>query len=190
MTDFYVYVHRKATNGQIFYVGKGSGSRAYEFGRNDHWNRTAKKHGFKVEIVENGLQEWYALELEINLIAYYGRQDLRLGTLVNKTDGGESIVGLIITEEHKHRLRISHLGNTSHLGKPHTEEAKNKIRVAQDNEESRKRLKEMHLTHKGSKWSEESKARLRSTLTGRGLTESWKANIKASWVVRKARGGV
>lgn len=28
MTDFYVYIHRKATDGEIFYVGKGQGNRA------------------------------------------------------------------------------------------------------------------------------------------------------------------
>jgi len=94
MTDFYVYVHRKATTGEIFYVGKGKGKRAYdlsEYGRayNPYYWRVAKKYGVSVEIIETGLQEWYALELEIDLIAYYGRCDLGLGPLVNLTDGGD-----------------------------------------------------------------------------------------------------
>lgn len=44
--DFYVYVHKKKTNGEVFYVGKGSGKRAWSaFGRNSLWKRTADKYG-------------------------------------------------------------------------------------------------------------------------------------------------
>ena len=39
--DFYVYIHKRQSDGIVFYVGKGRGKRAYYFHeRNDHW----KKH--------------------------------------------------------------------------------------------------------------------------------------------------
>ena len=88
--NFYVYLHRKKTTGEVFYIGKGKGNRAWsKKGRNDHWNRVAKKHGFTVEVHTNDIQEWYAFELERELIAYYGRVQDGTGTLVNYTDGGE-----------------------------------------------------------------------------------------------------
>lgn len=112
MTDFYVYVHRKATTGEIFYVGKGCGKRAYAVGvdRSVHWNRLVKKHGHTIELVASGLQEWYAHELERELIAYHGRKNLGLGPLINKTDGGEGVSGLVFTQESLKRLSDSHLG--------------------------------------------------------------------------------
>ena len=88
--DFYVYVHKKKTNGEVFYVGKGSGKRAWSaFGRNSLWKRTADKYGWLVEIVQDNLQDWYAFELERDLISYYGRRDLGHGNLTNMSDGGD-----------------------------------------------------------------------------------------------------
>lgn len=92
--EFYVYLHRKATNGEVFYVGKGNGVRAYgKNSRNRFWNYIVKKHGLVVDIAYQGLQEWYAFELEQELIAYYGRKDLGLGNLCNMTDGMEGASG-------------------------------------------------------------------------------------------------
>lgn len=95
----YVYLHRRLSDGQVFYVGKSANnpSRCKSFGKDGAdsyrksklWQRTARKHGVAVEIVMDNLQEWYANELEIELIAYYGRLDVGEGCLVNHTDGGE-----------------------------------------------------------------------------------------------------
>lgn len=105
--DFYVYIHRRETDGQIYYVGKGQGQRAWDFlRRNNHWHNTHNKHGTTVQVVSNGLQEWYALELETELIALYGRQDLNLGPLVNKTDGGEGGSGRVLSEDAKQHLSL------------------------------------------------------------------------------------
>lgn len=128
MTDFYVYIHRKATTGEIFYVGKGCENRAYEFGRNFHWDNTAKKHGFSVEIVQSHLQEWYAFELEMNLISFYGRKDLGFGPLVNLTDGGEG--GSNPSQESRNLMSLSRIGNTNALGYKHTDETKIRLSLA------------------------------------------------------------
>lgn len=93
--EFYVYIHRKKTTGEVFYVGKGKGKRAWDFvKRSDFWKRVKDKHGVTVEIYQNNLQEWYAFELEKELIALYGRVTDGKGSLVNLTDGGESASGL------------------------------------------------------------------------------------------------
>jgi hypothetical protein len=99
--DFYVYLHRKATTGEVFYVGKGFGRRAWKVSckRSQHWKNTVRKHGLIVEIAADGLQEWYAHEMERDLIALYGRRDLGHGPLVNLTDGGEGLVGYSPTVE-------------------------------------------------------------------------------------------
>lgn len=92
--DFYVYLHKKKTTGEIFYVGKGNSRRAWERGgRNKYWHSIVKAHDYVVEIYQNYLQEWYALELEQDLILKYGRRIDKTGTLCNITTGGESQSG-------------------------------------------------------------------------------------------------
>ncbi len=86
--DFYVYEHL-TPKGEVFYVGKGSGDRAWSNWRNDYWhNIVGQQGGFTVRIVEDGLQEWYALELESLLITYYGQRVNKDGPLANLTSGG------------------------------------------------------------------------------------------------------
>lgn len=119
---FYVYVHRRATDGKIFYVGKGKGRRSHSFQRNIYWKRIVAKHGYTVEIVQDHLQEWYAFELEKDLIAYYGRENL-----CNLTDGGEGASGRPMTEKHKKKLSQVHKGNKHTLGFKFSEEMKKRM---------------------------------------------------------------
>lgn len=96
MKDYYVYLHRKATTGEVFYVEKGTGSRAFQVKgrRSEYWFRISKKYGHTVEFYATGLQEWYAIELEKELITYYGRENL-----CNFTDGGDGMSGYITKKE-------------------------------------------------------------------------------------------
>lgn len=87
---YYVYLHKKQ-NGDIFYVGKGKGNRAYKNNRrSDLWNYTRDKHGLIIEIYRDNLSEKDALALEMELIKKLGRVDLGTGNLVNFTDGGDT----------------------------------------------------------------------------------------------------
>lgn len=56
---FYVYIHRRATDGSAFYVGKGRGKRAWRWGesRNPHWRNIASKNGVYVEIYKDNMSE-------------------------------------------------------------------------------------------------------------------------------------
>lgn len=68
--NFYVYVHARVNDGIIFYVGKGTGPRAYRFtGRNAAYKKELETSGgVKVEILHDGLSEKDALKIEHNYI--------------------------------------------------------------------------------------------------------------------------
>lgn len=100
--DFYVYMHLKATTKEPFYIGKGWGGRAWDFTkRNRFWDRSVRKHGVEVMVVQDGLQQWAALELECDLIALHGRRQDGKGPLVNMTDGGEGVFGAKHSKAHR-----------------------------------------------------------------------------------------
>jgi hypothetical protein len=123
--DFYVYLHRKGTTKDVFYVGKGYGKRAWvDSNRGSFWLRVLKKHGIVVEIVEQGLQEWYAFELEKDLISFYGRKDLGFGSLINMTDGGDGVSGRKMKEDAKKKI------SNARFGKKLSKEHKEKLSIA------------------------------------------------------------
>jgi len=91
MNKFYVYVHRKATDNSVFYVGKGCDKRANDLsesarGYNPHYTRTAKKHGVIVEIIKEYMSSKEAYMLEKEIIEQYKIEGVRL---TNLTPGGE-----------------------------------------------------------------------------------------------------
>ena len=91
-----VYIHRKASNREVFYVGMGNPDRPYQkapTARSVVWHRVVKKHGYYVEVIRTGLTRQEACDIEIDLIELIGRRDKKKGTLVNLTDGGEGAVG-------------------------------------------------------------------------------------------------
>jgi hypothetical protein len=107
MWAHYVYMHRKASDGEPFYVGKGklrrsmlSYERAHEHvSRNPIWRRIEKKHGLAVEIIAHCISDNEAQRLERQLIAEIGRRDIGTGPLVNLTDGGDGHAGIIASAE-------------------------------------------------------------------------------------------
>ena len=59
--------------------------------RNVHWRNIVNKVGYDVEILYENISWEEACEKEIQLIKNYGRMDLKLGSLVNMSDGGEGL---------------------------------------------------------------------------------------------------
>lgn len=73
---FYVYFHRDK-RAQVFYVGKGTGRRAWSKDRDALWHRYVETRSggqYTVEIVRDGLLEREAEELESELITEHGEQ--------------------------------------------------------------------------------------------------------------------
>ena len=90
---FYVYVHKRLDTGAIFYVGKGTGRRAWDkCSRNKHWRAVAGKTSWTHEIVLETQDEKEALAKECELIASLILDGVKL---CNKTSGGEGVSGMI-----------------------------------------------------------------------------------------------
>lgn len=97
-----VYGHYKKTSGEIFYIGQGSLARSRcEHNRNAFWQRIVKRHGFYVQIFASGLTREEAVQLETNLIAFYGKRPL--GCLCNLSDGGQGASGYKWSDEARKR---------------------------------------------------------------------------------------
>jgi hypothetical protein len=90
---YYVYVHKDCTSGEVFYVGKGHGKRAWDTkSRNSRWNSKVASlpNGWQVEIIQDDLSENEAFDLEFSLIQKYGGIEALGGKLTNESLGGES----------------------------------------------------------------------------------------------------
>jgi hypothetical protein len=84
----YVYIHRRKTDGKVFYVGKGTGNRfRYKKNRNKYWHNVVNKHGYRWEIVRSNLTEEEAYKIEEETIRKYTRDK---APLVNLTSGGNN----------------------------------------------------------------------------------------------------
>lgn len=107
-----VYRHIRLDKNEPFYIGIGkSESRAYsKNNRNRYWNFVTNKYDYKVEIVCDNVDYKTAKQIEKYLIAYYGRKDLGLGTLVNMTDGGDGSLNHNPSKETRLKMRASRLG--------------------------------------------------------------------------------
>jgi len=193
---FYVYQHLKADSGEIFYVGKGMGRRAYDsYHRSKYWKNIEAKHGVIVEFLKVDITEPESLKIEIATIEKYRKQGLEI---INMTDGGDGTSGYSHTQEHKHMMsaklsgennpRFGKVGTRkgavvtpetierlrlSHLGKELPEEQKRKIR--ESTKKARHGIKTLGMT--GRVHSEETKAKMRAKALGRKQTAESIAKI-------------
>lgn len=155
--SFYVYTHRRADNGAVFYVGKGRNRRAWNRStRNLYWKKIASKTEVIVEIVKEGLSEICAFSIERALIFALKARGL---ALANLSFGGEGPTGRVFSEETKEKMRLAK------LGKKQTPQHRDAISKA----------------HKGKIFSEEHKA----SLSKRVFSESHRQALRASATGRK-----
>ena len=125
---FYVYVHIRLDNNTVFYVGKGTGNRAYNLDRGEFHNNVCKKYDCRVEIIKDNLTESQAFRLESKMIKYYvltlgygipidGYRDYSNNYLTNFTWGGEGSSGYKQSEEAKRKNSESHKGVNPYANK-------------------------------------------------------------------------
>ncbi len=88
-----IYQHKRKDTNEVFYVGIGRAiNRAHtKKSRNQHWHNIVNKVGYDVEILYEDISWEEACKKEVELIKKYGRMDLKQGSLVNMSDGGDGL---------------------------------------------------------------------------------------------------
>ena len=123
LKTFYSYLWIRK-NEQPWYVGKGTGNRAYERHRG-HW---APKDRSRIFVFPQD-SEADAFESERALIWLFGRKDLGTGCLYNRTDGGEGISGPYVSTPKRVQASLANLTKATAAvrGVPKPEEQRRKM---------------------------------------------------------------
>ena len=155
-----VYRHRRLDTFKVFYIGIGkTEKRAYsKKNRNKWWKNIILKTEYSVEIIIEDISWKEAQEVEVLLISEYGIRDLGLGNLVNLTNGGEGTQGIIVSDKTKQNM------STSATGRKHSEESKEKNRIASANVSEETKFKR-YLKNKGKKRTFEQAKRISDAKT-------------------------
>ena len=165
-----LYRHVRLDKNEVFYVGIGNPKRPYDrYFRNNWWKNIVAKTDYKIDILFDDLTWEEACEKEKEFISLYGRRDLGKGPLVNLTDGGDSIKGYVMTQEHKNKISKANKGNTYRL----SEETKRRIGKAA---KGRKHSKETKDKLKKLAKGRNSKAILQFDLSGNFIKE-WESSV-------------
>jgi hypothetical protein len=173
---FYVYEHLRADNGNIFYVGKGTGNRCNiknRHHRNEFWLRTEKKAGgFSVKIVANKIDEELAHLVEIERISQLRKLGVKL---CNMTDGGDGLFGYEKSPECRQKI------GSKHKGKKIPDDVRKKISHSvrmsgyAPSDEARKKMSDAHIGKKRS--------------LGYRHSKEWKASQSLRLIGNKSRLG-
>ena len=169
---YYVYAYIRE-NGTPYYIGKGTGNRAWSKGKGE----VGKPKDFdRIIMVEKNLTLTGSLAIERRLIRWYGRIDLGTGILRNQTDGGDggkgALLGNRISEETKKKISLSKIGKKQG---PISDESKKKLSESLKGKNvgkvrSEEQKKQMSNSLKGIKRkpvSEETKQKLRNHNLGK-----------------------
>lgn len=172
---FYVYQLRLENQSEPFYVGKGKNGRAYDhFAATHHHSlknhiiKKASREGVRVhvEFVKESMTEPEAWKLEAELIAQYGRRDLKTGCLANLTMGGEGAAGYVFTEEQR-----AHISRKVRARGPVSDETRRKLSAVPRSEEWRAK----HGAANAQRIvTAETKQKLRDHNTGKSQTHAQK----------------
>lgn len=195
---FYTYIHTRADDLKVFYVGKGTArdNRAHSRkGRSPFWHRTVAKHGVRVDVCMRFQDEAAAFEHERFLIACF--RDLG-APLANLTDGGEGPAGFTHSVETRKKLSVAGKGRkrtpeqieataAANRGKKRPPDVVTKIVAANAGFKHSAETKEkIRLIRTGATTSAEIRAKQSAALKGVPKTPEHVANALAS---RMANGG-
>lgn len=130
MNDYYVYEYWRLDKNVCFYVGKGKGYRAHDIysHRNKHCQNIINLiEEVEIRFIYLGLTEEEAFQKEINRIAYLRS----LGVELTNLHLGGTGTGVVLTEEIRKKMSLSHKGKPSNnKGKTFSVEARNNMSLA------------------------------------------------------------
>lgn len=189
---FVVYIILRAKNGVCIYVGKGLPHRPLQHiplatsgvHKNKRLARTITRdisEGFgepTILIIQSGLTEATALNVEALLIKRLGRADRGLGPLMNLTDGGEGLTGHSFSQDHRNKI------SSALTGREVSAAARNKMSLAKIgralSDEHRIKLSASHMgnkSHTGRTFTEEHTKRMSEASRGKPKSQQHRDNI-------------
>lgn len=217
---YYVYAY-KYPNGTPFYIGKGTKKRMYAH----LWDAKAERNlnSFNIRIIRkilknneqpiiekivDNVDQEFAVLVEKEAIAKYGRRDLGTGILVNMTSGGDGAIDLSdatkkrmykpMSEEFKKKMSVRMKGiNNPFYGKKHTAESIEKMRLASlgvsrpHSKETKKKLSKLRIgklnPFYGKHHSEETKKKVSESIKKRPNISYWKGKTFSEEHLAKLR---
>jgi ribosomal protein L32 len=125
MKEYYTYAYLRE-DGTPYYIGKGSGRRAYSLN-----HRIIVPPKDRILILKRFVNECDSLKHETYMIAILGRKDLGTGILENLSEGGSGGASGYVTTPEVRSLRSSRMmGNKIWSGRTHDKEAREKVSKA------------------------------------------------------------
>jgi len=185
----YLYRHVRLDKNEPFYIGIGISPNRCKSknNRNKHWKNIVKLTNYRIDILLNNLTWEEACKKEKEFIKLYGRKDLKLGPLVNLTDGGDGGCGYVMSDETKLKMSIANSGeNNGFFKKSHSNESKEKMSQSAKGriitEEVKNKISNSLSGENcfwfGKKLSEEHKKKLSERATGHSTSEDTKLKLR------------
>lgn len=167
---FYTYAHYRESDGKPFYIGKGQRSRATAKSyRSEAWQKVAREHGVRVQILAHWPTAEEAYSHERLLIACFRDMGVEL---VNQSSGGAGCADVPRSPEARQKISASKIGKKR---KPETV-----ARMAEG-------MKAKHRSANGAYWSEEGRKALGDSVRGdkhyawgKALSTEHRAKLSAS----------
>jgi hypothetical protein len=147
--------------GVTFYVGISKNNKRPKdyHSRSNMWKYHANKYGVSTEILKSNISFDEAKEIEIALISFLGRKDLKNGRLVNMTNGGDGVVG--------HSPEAIEKIRKAHIGRKHSKrEIQKRVNANKGKKRSKKFKDSVSDRMKGVVFSDEHRKRISESLKG------------------------